>query len=123
MEAHRDHWKKMSAAPLVNLPVVTTGWDSTPRCRADVPWPFPVPSWAKGRVYPYGHVVVGSTPERFEELLHDAAKHVEQDPRKPFGVLLNAWNEWTEGCYLLPEERTAAARLEAVKRTFGVAPK
>ena len=123
MEAHRDHWKKMSAAPLVNLPVVTTGWDSTPRCRADVPWPFPVPSWASWRVYPYGHVVVGSTPERFEELLHDAAKHVEQDPRKPFGVLLNAWNEWTEGCYLLPEERTAAARLEAVKRTFGAAPK
>lgn len=43
------------------------------------------------------------------------------DPRKPFGVLLNAWNEWTEGCYLLPEERTGNGCLEAVKRVFGAA--
>jgi hypothetical protein len=70
--------------------------------------------------YPYGPVVVGSTPERFEHLLRDAARHVEQDPRQPFAVLINAWNEWTEGCFLLPEERTGTARLESIKRTFGV---
>jgi len=64
-------------------------------------------------------VVVGNTPERFERLLRDAAAHVEQDPREPFAVLLNAWNEWTEGCYLLPEKRTGITRLEAIKRTFG----
>jgi hypothetical protein len=116
MDAHRAHWEKMSAAPLVNLPVVTMGWDSTPRCRADVPWPFPKPE------YPYTPVVVGNTPERFEQLLRDAARHVERDPRKPFGILINAWNEWTEGAYLLPEERTGTAYLEAIKRTFGAAP-
>jgi hypothetical protein len=64
--------------------------------------------------------VVGSTPERFEQLLRDAAGHVERDPRQPFAVLINAWNEWTEGCFLLPEERAGNARLEAVKRTFGM---
>ena len=121
MEAHRAHWQKMASAPLVNLPVVTTGWDVTPRCRPDVPWPFPIPSWAKYHAYPYIHVVVHNTPERFEQLLQDAAKYIDQDPRKPFAVLLNAWNEWTEGCYLLPEERTGTARLEAIKRTFGLA--
>jgi len=113
MEAHRAHWEKMAASPLVNLPVVTMGWDSTPRCRLDVPWPFPK------REYPYGPVVVGNTPELFEQLLRDAARHIERDPRKPFGVLLNAWNEWTEGGYLLPEERTGTGYLEAIKRTFG----
>ena len=122
MEAHRQHWRKMSEAALVDMPVATVGWDATPRCRADVPWPFPIPSWTKHHAYPYCHVVVGSTPERFEELLQDLAKFVEESPRKPFGVLVNAWNEWTEGCYLLPEERTGSARLEAIKRTFGVAP-
>ena len=118
-EAHRKHWEKMNAAPLVNLPVVTTGWDVTPRCAQDVPWPFP-PGPTSGRhEYPYVPVVVGNTPELFEQLLRDAAEHVEQDPRKPFAVLLNAWNEWTEGCYLLPEERTGTAFLEAIQRTFG----
>ena len=121
MEYHRKHWEKMSSAALVNVPVVTVGWDVTPRCRQDVPWPFPLSPLSKRHAYPYCHVVVGNTPERFEQLLRDAAEHVQQDPRKPFAVLLNAWNEWTEGCYLLPEERTGAARLEAIKRTFGTA--
>jgi len=74
MDAHRAHWEKMAASPLVNLPVVTMGWDSTPRCRPDVPWPFPK------REYPYGPVVVGNTPELFEQLLRDAARHIERDP-------------------------------------------
>ena len=122
MQAHRAHWQKMTvAAPLVNLPVVTTGWDASPRCRQDVPWPFPVEPASGRRVYPYVPVVVGNTPERFEQLLRDAAEHIERDPRQPFAVLLNAWNEWTEGCYLLPEQRTGTARLEAIKRTFGTA--
>lgn len=63
--------------------------------------------------------MVGNTPERFEQLLRDAARHVEQDPRQPFAVLLNAWNEWTEGGFLLPEERYGTGYLEAIKRVFG----
>jgi len=116
MEAHRVHWKKMTEeSPLVNMPVVTMGWDATPRCRQDVPWPYPV------KEYPYIPVVVGNTPALFEQLLKDAAAHVENDPNKPYGILLNAWNEWTEGCYLLPEERTGTAYLEAIRNVVGVA--
>jgi hypothetical protein len=119
MQAHREHWQRMTAAPLVNLPVVTTGWDATPRCAPDVPWPFPVAPKSGRHEYPYGPVVVGNTPARFEQLLRDAAQHVQRDPQRPFAVLINAWNEWTEGCYLLPEERTGTAYLEAIRRTFG----
>lgn len=114
MEAHRRQWKSMLASDLVHLPVATMGWDSTPRCRHDVSWPFPKLE------YPYTHVVVGNTPELFEQLLRDASAHVQRDPRQPFAVLLNAWNEWTEGCYLLPEKRYGTAYLEAVKRVFGL---
>jgi hypothetical protein len=122
MQAHRDHWQKMtSSAPLVNLPVVTTGWDVTPRCAKEVPWPFPVAPASGRHEYPYGPVVVGNTPERFEQLLRDVAQHVARDSRQPFAVLINAWNEWTEGCYLLPEAKTGSACLEAILRTFGTA--
>ncbi len=120
MEGHRAHWKNMSAASLVDIPSVTMGWDVTPRCRPDVPWPFPLsPVHKTWHEYPYVPVVVGNTPELFEQLLRDAARHIEHAPHKPPAVLLNAWNEWTEGCYLLPEQRTGTAYLEAIKRTFG----
>jgi hypothetical protein len=119
MQAHRDHWRRMSSAGLPHLPVVTMGWDVTPRCEKSVSWPFPPSPLTGGQDYPYTPVVVGNTPERFEQLCRDAADHIRQDPAKPFAVFLNAWNEWTEGSYLLPEERTGTAYLEAARRAFG----
>lgn len=123
MQAHREHWETMQGGALVNLPVVTMGWDATPRCRADVPWPFPrspkATKWTYWE-YPYVPVVVGNTPEKFERLLRDAAAQVERDPAKPFAVLIYAWNEWTEGGYLLPEKRTGTAYVDAIRKTFGV---
>lgn len=119
MEAHRRHWEKMLAAPLVNVPVVSRGWDATPRCRPDVAWPFPASPKHGRPEYPYTPVVVGATPAKFEQLLRDAAQIVRRDPRQPFAVLVYAWNEWTEGAYLLPEEKEGQAHLEAIHRVFG----
>lgn len=113
MGAHRRVWDGMSSAGLPYMPVVAMGWDPTPRCRADVPWPFPA------REYPYVPVVVGNTPERFAELLRNAGHLVGQGSQPPQAVLIYCWNEWTEGGYLLPEKRTGTAYLEAVKGVFG----
>ena len=121
MEAHRQHWEKMLAAPLVNVPVVTRGWDASPRCRPDVAWPFPPSPGKKGPEYPYLPVVVGNTPARFEQLLNDARQFMQRDPHHPPAVLINAWNEWTEGGYLLPEEQDGTAPLKAIKKVFGKA--
>jgi hypothetical protein len=65
-------------------------------------------------------MTVGNKPELFEGLCKDAARHIEDDPAGPFAVFLNAWNEWTEGSYLLPEERTGTAYLDAILRAFGM---
>ncbi len=120
MQTHRERWAAMSAQPLPYMPVVTMGWDVTPRCQNDVAWPFP-PSPTTGKHdYPYTPLVAGNTPERFEQLCRDAAAHVAQDPARPFAVTVNAWNEWTEGSYLLPEKRTGTAYLKAIRRAVGL---
>jgi hypothetical protein len=64
-------------------------------------------------------VVLGNTPERFGRLCQQAADHAADERHRAFAVFINAWNEWTEGSYLLPEERTGNAYLEALKVAFG----
>ena len=111
--AHAKTWKAMADTPLPHCPVVTMGWDVTPRCEHKVPFPFGKPK------YPYGHVVVGNTPERFGRLCKLAADHVATDPKRPPAIFVNAWNEWTEGSYLLPEEKHGTAYLKAMKQAIG----
>jgi len=111
--AHVNAWNAMAGTALPHCPMVTMGWDVTPRCEHSVPWPFAKTS------YPYTHVVLGNTPERFGRLCKLAAEFATTDPKHPFAVFINAWNEWTEGSYLLPEEKYSTAYLEAIKQAFG----
>jgi hypothetical protein len=112
IHAHTRAWQAMAGTPLPHCPVVTMGWDVTPRCEHNVPFPF-----AKPR-YPYGHVVVGNTPERFGRLCQLAAEHVAADSQRPPAIFVNAWNEWTEGSYLLPEEKHGTAYLKALQQAL-----
>jgi hypothetical protein len=34
-------------------------------------------------------------------------------------ITINAWNEWTEGSYLLPDTEHGNAYLEAIRGVFG----
>lgn len=118
VEFHPVKWRELAQTALPYLPVVTMGWDVTPRCEKHIPWPFPPAPGTTQPSYPYGHVVVGNTPELFQTLCRSARQHIEIACPTPRAVFINAWNEWTEGCYLLPEKRHGVAYLEAVKEVF-----
>lgn len=113
MQAHTKAWKAMADSLLPHCPVLTMGWDVTPRCEHNVPFPFAKPN------YPYGHLVIGNNPQRFNKLCKAAADFVAADAKHPPAVFVNAWNEWTEGSYLLPEEKHGTAFLKALKQAFG----
>lgn len=113
ISAHVKAWKEMAETSLPHCPVVTMGWDATPRCEHQVPFPF-----AK-RKYPYCQLVVGNNPERFERLCKLAADFIGNDRKHPPAVFVNAWNEWAEGSYLLPEEKYGTAYLQVLQQVFG----
>jgi hypothetical protein len=85
------------------FPCVSIGWDDTPR--------FP----AKG-VHDVVHY--NNTPESFAMLLLKAKQYADSHPEQPKIITVNAWNEWVEGSYLLPDMLNGFGYLEAVKSVF-----
>jgi hypothetical protein len=63
--------------------------------------------------------VVGNTPAEFGRLCRLARQRVEDARVRPPAVIVNAWNEWTEGSVLLPEAELGTGYLDALRDTFG----
>ncbi len=99
---YRTDWDKYMDIPV--FPTVSIGWDDTPR--------FP----AKGEndVTRFNH-----SPEAFKGFLYEAKKYADEHPEQPKFVMINAWNEWVEGSYLLPDRYWGYGWLEAVRDVFG----
>ena len=86
-------------------PVVSTGWDTNPR--------FP-----DNEKRPILH---NKNPLDYEKALRKSKAWV--DKNIPAGkqklILINAWNEWTEGGYLEPDKVFGYGYLNATARVFG----
>jgi len=111
----RAYWDGLAKGPLAFNPVVPTGWDPTPRARLDVQ--FPLPAGKNG--YPYCGIYTNATAQAFGRYLEMAKGFVAEDPRRSL-VQIYAWNEYTEGGWLLPDNFQGDARLRAVERVFGI---
>lgn len=87
------------------FPTVSIGWDDTPR----------FPSKGAKDVTRFNN-----TPEVFGQYLKLAKDYADEHraTQLPF-VMINAWNEWVEGSYLLPDQVNGFGYLEAVQRAFG----
>jgi hypothetical protein len=92
--------------PVPYLPNVTVGWDPSPRTR---PWQVD-----RERGYPYTSVLNDNSPAAVADALRDAIATV-SGVSGPQAVTINAWNEWTEGSYLEPDEEHAFAFLEHLR--------
>jgi len=85
------------------FPCVSIGWDDTPR--------FP----AKG-IHDVVHY--NNTPQSFAALLSKAKLYADSHPEQPRLITINAWNEWVEGSYLLPDMLNGFGYLEAVREVI-----
>ena len=72
------------------------GWDNTPR---------------KGH---RGQVYIGDTPEKLNKYMSKQIQRAKSIYKKDM-IFMYAWNEWAEGGYLEPDERTGYKNLEAIR--------
>ncbi|MEG0769634.1 MAG: glycoside hydrolase family 99-like domain-containing protein, partial [Ruthenibacterium sp.] len=93
------------------FPNVTTGWDSSPRTIQTDEF--------ENLGYPYVPVLSGNTPQAFAQALRDAREFLDTVPKAANTLLINAWNEWTEGSYLEPDTQNGFGFLEAIQDVFG----
>lgn len=96
--------------PIPYHPNVSVGWDPSPRCvQTDT---------FENRGYPWMAVLDGNTPAAFEAALVRAKAFAETETRGQPMVTVNAWNEWTEGSYLLPDTHYGDAYARAIAKVF-----
>ena len=97
-------WEQYAHLAVPFYPTVAIGYDDNPR--------FPPQKWTNVRT--------PATPQEFEAVLRRAKAFA--DANIPSGrqkvLYLNAWNEWTEGASLQPDERYGYGYLNAIWRVF-----
>ena len=114
-ELHETFNAKVAAgSPVPFIPVVSRGWDPSPRCRLDEPFPW------RALWYPYLGIIKDLSPDCFAQSVVFAKLQAMSDPKKPGAILINAWNEYTEGSYLMPDETNGDGYLKALRRSLGI---
>jgi len=109
-EAFAAYWSYPDDLALPFVPNISVGWDNSPRTSPEAVWER--------------NVGYGWTPSfecSVESITLAAAESVKllaAQPGAPAMVTVNAWNEWTEGSYLLPDTERGTELLEALGAAF-----
>ena len=106
-------------------PSVSVGWDPSPRCHPVMPYKVGGPllyhniDGSYENVWePYlSNLVVENTPNAFRDALSQARRFLDGSGGNKI-VTLYAWNEWTEGGYLEPDDQYGMGYLKAIKEIF-----
>ena len=103
MENQKYCWERIAEQGMPFFPSVTLGNDVSPRWSRQLKYPW---NYAEMGYYP---ITINNTPERIAELLRQALS------MKTDAIIINAWNEWTEGMYLIPEKHIGSTMLDTIK--------
>ena len=100
---HKAEYDRMEKTGMMYFPEVSVGWDSNPRYRKFKPY-----------------IMWNNTPENVKKAFQQAKEYVDKHDELPVPlVVINSWNEWTEGSYLEPDERFGYGYLNACARVLG----
>lgn len=102
-QALEQRKKYDDALSIPYFPNVSIGWDDTPR--------FPLKGMKDVVHY-------NKSPESFASFMQLAKEYVDEHPDQPGIITINAWNEWVEGAYLLPDIKYGYTYLEAIKNVL-----
>jgi len=83
------------------FPHISVGWDANPRFNVFVPG-----------------IIRDNTPENLVPALEAAKAYADAHPGQAPLITVNAWNEWTEGSYLLPDDLYGYGYLNAIQKVF-----
>ena len=123
-------WREKESGPLPYYPLVPTGWDTSGRMRPDVKMPVPAKKVTDPKTqqislatasYPYRGVYTNATAFHFGRYLEMAKRFAAESPKRDL-VQISAWNEYTEGCWLVPDNFEGDARLRTIERVMGKKP-
>ena len=64
------------------------------------------------------YTIANNTPENFKQALEKVKARLEASSVPAPFLTINAWNEWTEGSYLEPDQRNGMKYLEAIRDVF-----
>ena len=104
MENQQHCWNRIAEQGMPFFPSITLGLDVSPRWSRLLKYPW---DYVKTGYYP---IVVNNTPERIAEMLKQALA------MKTDAVIINAWNEWSEGMSLIPEKTEGSQKIDAVRK-------
>ena len=103
MTNQRHCWKMIAEQGLPFAPSITLGGDVAPRWSRELTYPW---DFEKMGYYP---IKVNATPDRVGEMLKEALA------MDTCAVIINAWNEWSEGMYLIPDTFYGTSLLDKIK--------
>ncbi len=105
-----ESYERIAASSAIPFhPNVTVGWDSTPRTDQTMRFDAGEYPWIPA---------ADPTPEQFAEAISGALDFVERHQAPHPLVTINAWNEWTEGSYLLPDTVRRYGYLDALRNAL-----